>query len=133
MSRSTPANRATAGFTLIEALVALAIVAASLSSIAALIATTLRGERSIDRHLAGLATMRAIVAALPDREQLGPGSFSGVTAGQRWRVDVAAFDTGNLGVRQPTWEPQAVIVTVQSPAGATLQINTVRLRSRTDR
>jgi general secretion pathway protein I len=128
--RSTPANCTTAGFTLIEALVALAIVAASLSSIAALIATTGRGGRSIERHLGQLETARAIATALPDRDRLVPGNFSGETAGERWRVDVSPFNATNMGVREPAWEPQAVVVTVQSPSGGVLQINTVRLRRR---
>ena len=40
------------GFTLIEALVALAIIAAVLSSIGAVIGTTVKGTRSIDQRLA---------------------------------------------------------------------------------
>jgi general secretion pathway protein I len=128
--RSTPAKCTTAGFTLIEALVALAIVASSLASIGALIATTGRGARSIERHLGQLETARAIMAALPDRDQLGVGNLSGETAGHRWRVDVAPFNATNLGVRQPAWEPRMVVVTVQSPAGGALQINTVRLQRR---
>ena len=130
MSHSTSANCTTAGFTLIEALVALAIVATSLSSIGALIATTVRGSRSIERHLAELESARAIATALPDRDQLVPGSFSGETAGHRWRVGVSPFSAANLSVRQPAWEPEAVVVTVQSPSGGVLQINTVRLHQR---
>jgi general secretion pathway protein I len=130
LSRSTAAKGTTAGFTLIEALIALAIVATSLSSIGALIATTVRGTRSIERHLTQLETARVIMTALPDRDQLVPGNFSGETAGHRWRVDVAPFNAANLSVRQPAWEPQAVVVTVQSPSGGVLQINTVRLRRR---
>ena len=127
MFRSTPAECTTSGFTLIEALVALAIVSASLSSIGVLIATTARSARSIDRHLSELEAARAIATALPNRDQLVPGNLSGETAGQRWRVDVSAFDATNLAVRQPAWQPQAVAVTVQSPSGGVLQINTIRL------
>ncbi len=130
MCRSTTANCTTAGFTLIEALVALAIVAASLSSIAALIATTVRGTRSIEGHLTELETARAITTALPDRDQLVPGNLSGETAGHRWRIDVSPFNAANLSVQQPTWEPRTVVVTVTSPAGGVLQINTIRLQRR---
>ena len=130
MFRSTRAKRTTAGFSLIEALVALAIVAAALASTGALIATTVRGARSIERHLAQLETARAIAAALPDRDQLAPGNLSGEAAGHRWRVDVAPFNVTGLRVREPTWEPQAVVVTVQSPSGGSFQLNTVRLQRR---
>ena len=51
MSRRSCSDGA-AGFTLIEALVALAIVAAVLASIGAVIATTVKGTRSIDQRLA---------------------------------------------------------------------------------
>ena len=60
MSRSTQAKRATAGFTLIEVLVALAIVAVSLSAIGQLVATTARGARSMEEHLTRLETAREI-------------------------------------------------------------------------
>jgi general secretion pathway protein I len=130
LSRSTEADCKDSGFTLLEALVALAIVAASLSPIGALIATTIRGTRSIESHLAQLETAGAIEAALPDRDQLVPGNVSGETASHRWRVDVTPFRATNLGVGQSVWEPQAVAVTVQSPSGGTLLLNTVRLHRR---
>jgi general secretion pathway protein I len=129
LSRSTAADRS-AGFTLLEALVALAIVAASLSPIGTLIATTIRGTRSIEWHLAQLETANAIVAALPDRDRLVPGTFSGDTASHHWRVDVAPFRSTNLGVGQSVWEPQTVALTVQSPSGGSFVINTVRLHRR---
>ena len=131
MSRTTAPERSTAGFTLIEALVALSIVAVSLSSIGALIATTVRGSRTIDRNVVQLETARAIATALPDRGQLALGSFSGEIAGHRWRVDVSPWVTTDVGPRQNTpWAPQLVVVTVQAPAGAPMQISTVRLQRR---
>jgi general secretion pathway protein I len=129
LSRSTEADRS-AGFTLLEALVAVAIVAASLSPIGALVATTIRGTRSIERHLAQVEAAGAILAALPDRDQLLPGSISGETASQRWRLDVSPFRATNLAVGQSRWEPQAVTVTLQSPSGGSFLLNTVRLHRR---
>ena len=87
MSRSTTPERTTAGFTLIEVLVALSIVAISLSPIVGLIAATVRGTRSIERHLAQLEIARTVTTALPNRDQLVVGSLSGEIAAQRWRVD----------------------------------------------
>ena len=124
-------RRAVAGFTLIEVLVALSVVAVSLASIGSLIATTVRGTRSLDTHLTQVETARAITTALPDRDQLKPGTISGEVAGHRWRVDVLPFIAANVDPRQPTpWVPQTVVVRVQSPAGPIMQINTVRLRRR---
>ena len=131
MSRSIPLRRAIHGFTLIEALVALAIVASGLTAIGMLIATTARGVRSIDRKLILVETTRAIVAALPDRDQLVIGSFSGQHAGQDWRIDVSPLIAPDAEpARGAKWLPQAVVVTVRSPQGAMLQIHTVRLHQR---
>jgi general secretion pathway protein I len=133
LSRSTqPDGRA--GFTIIEVLIALAIVAISLSSIGMLIATTVRGTRSIERQVAELETLRSILAALPDRDQLAMGSFAGERADHRWRIDVLPFAAGDLDAQGATsWVPQSVVVTVQSPGGGAIEVDTVRLRRRTGR
>jgi len=110
-------------------LIALAIVAITLTAIGHLMAATVRGTRSIDEHLSLVETARAIEAGLPDRGDLAPGSFSGNTAGHRWRVDVSPFIANFVDARLPTpWVPQSVVITVQSPGGPTLRIDTIRLR-----
>ena len=48
---STFRDHARAGFTLIEVVVALALIAVALTAIGSLIATTIRGTRSLDQHL----------------------------------------------------------------------------------
>ena len=124
-------DRGTRGFTLIEVLVALTVVAVALTSIGSLIATTVRGTRSLDTKLAMIETARAVVTALPDRNLLKPGSFSGEMQGHRWRVDVLPFNFRNVDPRLPTpWVPLTVVVNVQSPNGPGIQISTVRLRKR---
>ena len=127
MLHATAADESTSGFTLIEVLVALAIVALSLTSIGGLIATTVRGTKSIERHFTQLETARAIAAALPDRDQLVVGTLSGDTAGQHWRVDILPLPRSkDPGL--PRWAPLVVAVTVWSPSGGMLRIDTVRLR-----
>jgi general secretion pathway protein I len=120
-----------AGFTLIEVLVALAVVSISVVAIGSLMATTVRAMRSIDQRFAMVETARAIETGLPDRDAL-TGSLSGDLAGHRWRVDVSPFIADFVDPRLPNrWEPQTVVIRVQSPGGAILQLNTVRLRRRT--
>lgn len=116
------------GFTLIEVLVALAVVAISLAAIGSLIAVTTRGARAVGLHLTLIETARAIITGLPDREQLVPGNLSGESAGHRWRVDVLPFHADFVDPAQSIWLPQTVVVRVQSPAGKVLQVNTVRIR-----
>jgi general secretion pathway protein I len=128
-SRASRSRRNVAGFTLIEVLVALAVIGISLAAIGSLVATTVRGIRSVDQHLALVETARAIEAALPDRGALDVGSFDGETGGHRWSVSVSPLQTDVVDPRLPTpWVPQSVMIRVQSPAGPIFQINTVRLR-----
>jgi general secretion pathway protein I len=122
-------RRAEQGFTLIEALVALAIVAGLLASIGALIATTIRGTRAIEQRVARLEAARAVLTALPDRDRLSPGSSAGELDGHRWRLDVTPFVDPSVDPQQP-WVPQMVVITVQSPGGGALELTTVRVGRR---
>jgi len=124
-------RRTAGGFTLVEVLVALAVIAVVLTAIGSLIAASVRGTRALDQHLALIETARAVETGLPDRGDLKPGSFTGEVGGQRWRVDVLPFGAADIDPRLPTpWIPLAVVISVQSPAGSVLQVNTVRLRQR---
>src|SRR5947209_4454352 len=111
LSRLTAPNLGVEGFTLIEAVIALAIVAVSLSSIGALIAITVRGTRSIEQHLVRVETIRAIAAALPDRDKLVQGVSSGEFADHLWRLEVSPFLASNTEASaQIPWIPQLVIL-----------------------
>ena len=119
-----------AGFTIIEALVALALVTASLAAIGTLIATSARGASVLARHVELVETVRAVESALPKRDQL-VGNFSGELAGHSWRIDVLPFAVSGIDPELPSpWVPQTVVVTVRSRTGAALQVATVRLHRR---
>jgi len=122
-------RRSTAGFTIIEVLVALAVVVAVLAAIGSVIATSVRGTRALEQHVALVQTARAIMTGLPKRTELTPGQTSGDFAGHRWQVDVSPF-VGLPGANASAWVPQAVVVTVRSPAGGLIRIDTVRLLRR---
>ena len=124
--------RNVAGFTLIEVLVALAVVAVSLAAIGSVVAINLKNTRALEQRVELTQVMRAIMAGLPERRDLKIGTQSGDRDGYRWRIDVTPFagrfvDTGSSS----PWIPQSVIVRVQSPTGRTLEVDTVRLRQRT--
>ena len=77
-----------AGFTIIEVLIALALVAVSLVAIGSLMATNVRGVRSLEQHVSLAQAARAAMAAgLPARADLQPGTTSGQLEGYHWTVD----------------------------------------------
>jgi len=115
-----------AGFTLIEALVALAIVAAVLASIGTVIATTVKGTRSIDQRLALTGTAETLLASIPARDLLKPGRQSGVLAGHRWRIDVAPMRLSEIP-QAARFVPLTVNLRLQAAGGAAVQLTTVRL------
>jgi general secretion pathway protein I len=147
-----------AGFTLIEALVALAVTAISLTAIGSLIAANVRGSGRIEQHLGLVQTLRAVETGLPDRTSLSIGTLSGEMHGQAWSVDIAPFNLeqpraleskaivtgeqsqpvailqiqGGVNPRAgKVWTPQTIVIKVQSPSGAVLQLETIRLTRRT--
>jgi len=119
------ARKRAQGFTLIEALVALAIIAAVLSSIGAVIGTTVKGTKSIDQRLALTGVAETVFAALPVRNALKPGRQSGELAGHRWRVDVAPLNAA--ATEGSRFVPLVVNMRVQAPGGPAIQVTTVRL------
>jgi general secretion pathway protein I len=127
-NRNGKGSRGIAGFTLIEALVALAIIAAVLSSIGGVIATTVKGTRSIDQRLALTGAAETLLAALPARDLLKPGRQSGELAGHRWWIDIAPLDLAEQEVPQTSpFVPLAVNMRLQARGGPAIQITTVRL------
>ncbi len=121
-----------AGFTLIEALVTLAVAAISLAAIGLLVAGNIRGSGRIEQHLALVETLRAVETGLPDRTGLAAGTLSGEMHDQTWSVDIAPYLGDFVNPRAARfWIPQTIVITVQSPTGAALQLETVRLAKRT--
>ena len=119
--------RAADGFTLIEVVVTLAVIAVILTSIGSLVSAAVRGTHALDDHLVLVETARAIEAALPDRDALKVGTMSGVRDGQAWRVDVRPFAGQVDAQAQTQWLPLAVAITVQTPGGTSFSFSTVRL------
>lgn len=118
-----------AGFTLIEALVALAIIAIVLGSIGTVIATTVKGTRAIDQKLALSGTAETLLSTLPARGLLKPGRQSGELAGHRWRLDVAPTNVGEIPP-EARFVPLTVTLRLQAPGGQAMQLTTVRLAPR---
>ena len=104
--RTKPDRGGTAGFTLIEALAALAVMGAG---------------------LAAIETARKVMAGMPSREALSPGSLTGVLDAHDWRIDSALIGAPAV-VGDTLWTPQRIEVSIRSPSGALLKVDTIRLR-----
>jgi general secretion pathway protein I len=124
-----PLDGSQAGFTIIEVLIALAVVAVCIVSIGSVMSTNVRGVRSLEQHVALMQTARSVMAtAIPTRAALRPGSSSGQQGDHRWRVDI-----GQMGAdwvvpgAETAWVPLLVKVRVQSPTGGTVDLQTVRM------
>ena len=117
----------TAGFTLIEALVALAIIAAVLGTIGTVIASTVKSTRVIDQRLALAGTAESLLAELPARGLLKVGRQSGELAGSRWRIDVTPMKVPGGAPATDRFMPMAVNLRLERADGASLQVTTVKL------
>ena len=129
---SPPTDGREAGFTIIEVLIALALVAVSLVAIGSLMATNARGVRSLERHVALMQAARTVMTAnIPRRAELQPGASSGRTDDYRWTIDVSPLGGGwTVPDADIAWTPELVRVRVTSASGAVSDIRTVRLMPR---
>jgi general secretion pathway protein I len=122
LSQKNQFNRES-GFMLIEALVALAIVAVALASIGGLVAIVSKGTRSVSQRAALAAAAESLLTELPARSALVPGRQSGEKDGNRWSVDITQV------VNRPSgdWTPLQVVLDLRAPTGLTMRFTTVRL------
>jgi general secretion pathway protein I len=127
-----PIDRPEAGFTLIEVLIALALVAVSMVAIGSLMATNARGVRSLEHHVALMQAARTVMTmGIPPRAKLQAGTFSGQTDDYHWTIDVRPLGGDwTVPAADVPWIPELVRVRVKSSTGAVSDIRTVRLIQR---
>ena len=131
MRRAARRFAASEGFTLVEVLVALAVLAIVIGAIGEVVGTTVKGIRSVDRRLPLLETAQNLLASLPERAALQPGTQTGGSGDFRWRVDVvplaisrpppktgaaSLLGTEPPAAQQPQWQPYAITIRVQRRA-----------------
>lgn len=129
-SRSTrpPPGRGDAGFTLVEVLVALVVVAVSLASIGSLVSVYIRSARGLDQRMTMIETSRALLYRLTERGKLSTGTTTGDVAGYAWRLDASPYPaTFAESSPQAVWQPEGVVLRMRSPTGQMLRIETIRL------
>jgi general secretion pathway protein I len=115
------------GFTLLEALAALAVMGAGLAAIGTLANSSLQVGLYTERHLAEIESARKIIAGMPARNALPYGRLTGSGDAHQWRIDSAPVST-TAASGETSWTPQSIALMVRSPFGATIEIDTIRLR-----
>lgn len=127
-----PTDGRIAGFTIIEVLIALAVVAVSVVAIGSVMSTNVRGVRLLEQHVTLMQAARSIMTTgIPPRAELGPGALSGKIDGYQWKIDVEALGEGwAVPGADVAWISALVKVRVRSPSGAASDLRTVRLMHR---
>jgi general secretion pathway protein I len=123
--RSARGNR---GFTLLEALVALAVMTAGLAAIGKLGFSSLAAARRAEGRLELTSALRRALIALPDRRASPNGRFGGQVDVARWDVAASPYPAQPGGPANSGWSPQALTVTATDGAGGRISIPTIRLR-----
>ena len=126
---TSPTDGRTAGFTILEVLIALAVVAVSIVAIGSVMSTNARAVRTMEQHVMLMQATRSVMAAdVPSRAEIGFGTWSGRTEGHQWKIEVGPMGDGGNSVNEgAAWIPALVRVQVRSPTGAVMDVRTVRL------
>ena len=127
-----PIDGRDAGFTILEVLIALAVVAVSIVAIGSVMSTNVRGVRLLEQHVTLMQTARTVMTAgIPPRAELGPGVLSGQIDDYKWTIDVGPMGEGwDVPGADAAWIPAIVRIRVRSPSGAVSDLRTVRLMHR---
>jgi type II secretory pathway pseudopilin PulG len=122
-----------AGFTLLEALVALALVLAFVATLEPYLFHSRRLMSNAEQRVAAQVLLRTLLDAPFDRSGLANVDRAGEVNGLRWRVvsEPFAIDAGPSDLR-PSWAAYRIIASVSTSGGQTVSAETIRLGKQTD-
>jgi prepilin-type N-terminal cleavage/methylation domain-containing protein len=115
-----------AGFTLLEALVALALVLAFASAVGPHLSQARHIMANAEGRVAAQVLLRSLLDAPFDRSSLARAPREGETSGLRWRIDTEPA----AAVRardQPNWSAFRVVASVTWAPGQVIMAETIRL------
>ena len=113
-----------AGFTLLEALVALALVLAFASAVGPHLAQARRIMANAEGRVAAQVLLRSLLNAPFDRSSLARAPREGETSGLRWRIDTEPAAAARA---QPNWSAFRVVASVTWAPGQVIMAETIRL------
>src|SRR5215468_5534461 len=115
-----------AGFTLLEALVALALVLAFASAVGPHLSQARRIMANAEGRVAAQVLLRSLLNAPIDRSSLARASREGETSGLRWRIDTEPAAAARARA-QPNWSAFRVVASVTWAPGQVIMAETIRL------
>ena len=115
-----------AGFTLLEALVALALVLAFASAVGPHLSQARRIMANADGRAAAQALLRSLLNAPFDRSSLARAPREGETSGLRWRIDTEPAAAPRAR-NQANWSAFRVVASVAWAPGQVIMAETIRL------
>ncbi len=126
-----------AGFALIEVLVAAAVAAVILTLLLRSFVTTWSGINIVREEVDSMLVARAVLTALAPRNNLSPGMQNGVTGRYSWTVSVSKSPTApatNAAAVEPAnsndnWTLYRIAIAVDAPSGRRMILETLRLGS----
>ena len=121
------AERRSGGFTLIEALVALALVLAFAAALTPHLFQSRRIVADADSRVAAHVLLRTLLEAPFDRASLAQSTREGEVDGLRWRIVAAPMLTAASGSGRPAWSAYRVAASVGWGRTQMISAETVRL------
>ena len=120
-----------AGFTLVEQLVVITVIAITLAAIGSLVGSTSRGARQVEQRMLLLQTANSLlVSAMPSRDSLAVAEIKGEYFEHRWAMKLLPVqaESGIAAPASARWVPLRVDLRVQGPSGASTRLQTIRLQ-----
>jgi general secretion pathway protein I len=120
-------ERGKAGFTLLEALIAITVLALSLSALLSLYSTGLRGVAAIDGNMRARLLAQSVMAEMSHERASRPGKVQGRSDQFTWTLTVAPYDEPERGQQRSPWTLHHLVVTVSWPHGRQIELQTLRM------
>ena len=126
-SRAKASRRRSGGFTLFEALVALALVLAFAAALTPHLFQSRRIVANADVRVAAHVLLRTLLDAPFDRGNLAQSTREGALDGLRWRVVTVPLPAAASGSDRPVWSAYRVVASVAWGREQMISAETVRL------
>jgi prepilin-type N-terminal cleavage/methylation domain-containing protein len=127
-SISSNCGRRRGGFTLLEALVALALVSVFFATLAPFLFHARRIMDNAEKRVAAHILLRTLLNAPFDRDHLAGTARGGIFNGLRWRIVVSPFavDAAPSDAAH-SWAEYRLVASVSAGPGQTITAETIRL------